>query len=330
MSIVRAARKSTFYVCPSSVIEDRRLSWSARGLLVYLLSKPDNWFIQIKDLLNQTASAIGGRSGRDKVYKLLNELRAAGYVYQEFVREGGGFKGVEYEVSDTPDLEQAAAYIASVQAKAARRGDTQQPFPELPETVAPYRETPFPEKPETLDSTESAITIERAVDPTEVAEVALPVPGQPDNYPRLASSPIHATWQAYAVAYHARYKTWPVFNRTVAGIVTKLIGRIGEQAPQTATYFVEREDSAALKDKCHPIAWLLKDCEGFATKAVLFAKSKKRAKQMADYRAQAIPAAPVAPETNSTVKQPSNQALEGINALRAIRKHRGTSQRSAA
>jgi hypothetical protein len=89
MSIVRAARKSNFYVCPSSVIEDRRLSWAARGLLVYLLSKPDNWFIQIKDLLNQTMGAIGGRSGRDKVYKLLNELRAAGYVYQEFVREGG-------------------------------------------------------------------------------------------------------------------------------------------------------------------------------------------------------------------------------------------------
>jgi hypothetical protein len=187
----------------------------------------------------------------------------------------------------------------------------------LPETVAPYREPPFPEKPETLDSTESAINLEKAPkNPTNETEQPAQVAGQPDNYPRLASSPIHATWQAYAVAYHERHKAWPIFNRTVAGLITKLNERVGAKAPETAKFFVERVNSPVVKAKRHPVSWLLKDCESYATEAVLFAQSRERAKQVADTRAIETYENTVAPVAAKPV---SDQALAGMNALRALR-----------
>ena len=129
MSIIRAARKSQFYTLPTATIDDDRLSWEARGLLIYLLSKPDHWKVQVKDLINRTKNAIGRPAGRDKVYTILNELRAAGYIVRSFNREGGNFIGVEYEIADTPDLEAGAEYVRSLESK-----DTP-PFTDKPETV---------------------------------------------------------------------------------------------------------------------------------------------------------------------------------------------------
>jgi hypothetical protein len=61
-----SVRRATF--------EDRGLSWEARGLLAYLLVKPDDWEIQVADLIDASPG------GRDKVYRILNELEAHGYV----------------------------------------------------------------------------------------------------------------------------------------------------------------------------------------------------------------------------------------------------------
>src|SRR4051794_9053866 len=55
------------------VLTDDRLSWEARGMLAYLLSKPDDWQVRFSDLRRQ-----GGR-GRDSTQRILKELAAAGY-----------------------------------------------------------------------------------------------------------------------------------------------------------------------------------------------------------------------------------------------------------
>ncbi|RCL00014.1 MAG: hypothetical protein JSC085_001001 [Candidatus Tokpelaia sp. JSC085] len=65
---------SNYVVVPNSLVEDHRLSFEARGVLCYLLSKPNNWKIQIRDLQKQ------GNLGRDKTYRLLKELRNIGYL----------------------------------------------------------------------------------------------------------------------------------------------------------------------------------------------------------------------------------------------------------
>lgn len=105
MSIVRAPRpEANFYVLSKSISEDARLSWAARGLLVYLLGKPDNWKISVESLRRQTEGARV-RTGRDGIYALLSELEQAGYLSREQQRgEGGRLSGVEYSVAKLAHL----------------------------------------------------------------------------------------------------------------------------------------------------------------------------------------------------------------------------------
>src|SRR5690554_6990336 len=102
MSIRRAPRpESNFYVLDKRISEDTRLSWAARGLLVYLLGKPDHWQVSIQHLINQTKYA-GKRTGRDGTYRILSELEAAGYLYRTQQREAGTFGHTDYIVTEEP------------------------------------------------------------------------------------------------------------------------------------------------------------------------------------------------------------------------------------
>ncbi|WP_219097761.1 hypothetical protein [Pseudomonas sp. UMAB-40] len=333
MSIVRAARKAQFYNLPTNIVDDDRLSWEARGMLVYLLSKPDMWTVQVRDLINRTKKAIGKSAGKDKVYSIINELRAAGYVYREFKREGGNFVGVDYEVSETPDLEAAAEYVQSLGSK------TSSPFPDLTETVetpAPFPDLAetaesFTAKPETLDSTERATKIEKAVKPitdpqddktdqdrAAVIDSTLPA-DYPSDYPSNPTSAIYAAWLAYAVAFRERYKIWPVYNATVAGIMGKAVARIQDATPAAATHYVKHESAASLTDKLHPVAIFLKNCESYAGKAVLTEKSQKRADRAAVAVREAEQASASAPLPAETIKSTPSPASTGAVALSALK-----------
>jgi hypothetical protein len=84
------------------VLADDTLSWEARGLLAYLLSKPDNWQVLPKALIKESPNA-----GRDKVYRILDELKSAGYIMSEQIRGTNGQMGaMEYVVYDTPQAEE--------------------------------------------------------------------------------------------------------------------------------------------------------------------------------------------------------------------------------
>ena len=64
-TIIRAPRRYRFVTINQDAVEDSRLSWAARGLLGYLLSRPDDWKVLIKDLQHR------GDLGRDGIYKLM-------------------------------------------------------------------------------------------------------------------------------------------------------------------------------------------------------------------------------------------------------------------
>jgi DnaD/phage-associated family protein len=71
------------------------LSWEARGILWYLLSKPDDWQVRVSDLMQNC--------GRDKVRNTLAELIRFGYLEktkQEFA-DHHQFGIVEYKVHET-------------------------------------------------------------------------------------------------------------------------------------------------------------------------------------------------------------------------------------
>jgi hypothetical protein len=111
MSIKRGPRPaSNFYVLNKRISEDRRLSWAARGLLVYLLGKPDSWEVSVTALINETA-ASGKQTRRDGMYNLLRELEAAGYLVRGQARgPGGTFDKGDYVVSELPHTAEPTTY----------------------------------------------------------------------------------------------------------------------------------------------------------------------------------------------------------------------------
>ena len=131
MNIRRAPRpKSNFYLLDKRISEDRRLSWAARGLLIYLLGKPDDWEVSVAHLVKETEGAGSRRSGRDAVYSLLRELESAGYIKRRQERtDDGGFAKVSYIVSEFP--------IAGEPAPLTDEPDTGEPLTAEPDTANP-------------------------------------------------------------------------------------------------------------------------------------------------------------------------------------------------
>ena len=105
MAIIRGDRPdSNFYVLDKAVSEDDRLSWAARGLLIYLLGKPDSWSVSVEHLQRQTENSAK-HTGRDGVYALLKELVNLGYVTRVQTRDATGkMSGHDYIVSERPAL----------------------------------------------------------------------------------------------------------------------------------------------------------------------------------------------------------------------------------
>ena len=95
--IIRRKHKNRFTQIPNAIFEDRRLCIAAKGLLVYLLSRPPNWTVR-HDQLQHTLGI-----GRKLLTKLLNELAEAGYLDRD-ERQGrdehNRFMPYDYTVRD--------------------------------------------------------------------------------------------------------------------------------------------------------------------------------------------------------------------------------------
>ncbi len=66
--------KSRFTAISRELAQDTSLSFAARGMMLYLLSKSDNWSAQLKDLMR------AGDCGMKAIRALLQELESAGYM----------------------------------------------------------------------------------------------------------------------------------------------------------------------------------------------------------------------------------------------------------
>ena len=134
---------SFFYLLDKKISEDKNLSWAGRGILIFLLGKPDNWQVSVTNLVNETKGAMGRSLGRDGVYGLLTELMSAGYVVREQSRaQDGRVLATEYLVSEVPRVPVSMAASALF------------PLPESPLPGKPYAANPYTAK-TTLTSTDS-------------------------------------------------------------------------------------------------------------------------------------------------------------------------------
>lgn len=129
-SIVRGARPTAnFYILDKAISEDKRIGWAARGLLIFLLGKPDNWTVSIQNLINETKESSQAL-GRDGVYRVIKDLISAGYIQKVARRdEKGKIESVDYIVRE-------------------------QPLPDYPDTAEPDTANPTLLSTEVLTSTE--------------------------------------------------------------------------------------------------------------------------------------------------------------------------------
>lgn len=122
-TIIRTPKDGSrpYFAVSRATAQDKSLSYEARGLLLYLLSKPSDWKVVINDL------TISG-CGRNKVYRILKELIDKRYIVREAVRnEDGTFIEFVYRVYEEPAPEDAQT--------AELEGE--HPFPQNPEMDNP-------------------------------------------------------------------------------------------------------------------------------------------------------------------------------------------------
>ncbi len=91
-------RPGTYAMIARKILEDERLGWAARGVLEYLLAKPDNWRVRVSDLIRR------GDLGRDALRRVLRQLESFGYLQRRRIPDRDGrFCGIIYVVVEDPD-----------------------------------------------------------------------------------------------------------------------------------------------------------------------------------------------------------------------------------
>jgi len=98
MSIIHIKKRENPYAqIDKRCLEDSRLSWRSRGILAYLLSKPDDWQVSVKDIENR------GTEGREAVQAAMKELERFGYAQLQSVRsDKGTMIGKQWIVTEEP------------------------------------------------------------------------------------------------------------------------------------------------------------------------------------------------------------------------------------
>lgn len=93
-------RPNNFVMIDKTFLEDERLSFKAKGILAYLLSKPDNWKVIVGNLVKYS------KDGKSAVYAGLKELKECGYYVKTPIRNEDGtrisrWESTVYEVPDS-------------------------------------------------------------------------------------------------------------------------------------------------------------------------------------------------------------------------------------
>ena len=135
MAIRRAPRPDRYYVLNHEII-DAGLSAEALGVLVYVLSRPDNWVIYPSQLADQF------NCGKDKMTRILKEIRAAGYAQYSKVRnQKGSFSRVDWVFSESKSPEAENPEVGNQ--------DTAETLADTPEAENPDAGNPETGNPET-------------------------------------------------------------------------------------------------------------------------------------------------------------------------------------
>ena len=121
--IVRVAEHPRYAVIDQRTIRDDRLSFRARGVLMWLLDRPANWSARSE------AIAHHGKEGRDAIRAALKELESYGYLVRTREQDEAGHwvtVSVVYELPPTkeqvtPKTDFQSSEVQSSESQALKR-----------------------------------------------------------------------------------------------------------------------------------------------------------------------------------------------------------------
>jgi hypothetical protein len=197
-------RDNPFVMIDRTIFEDTSMSWKEKGLMGYLLSRPDDWIVRMSDLVKRSTDGIAA------VRSAVLKLEAHGYVTRYRERdEKGQFVRYIFEVHEIPVPEDARTH----------------PEKRAPRTPSPQLENPLVDNPPVenrpltnIDLTDNDLTKRGAsATPPEPENQEVPAPEpEPEKEPEKVTSK-HPAVQAFREGTH-RYpaKSWyPVIAETV-------------------------------------------------------------------------------------------------------------------
>ena len=256
--IIRSTRpESNFYLLDKRISEDKKLSWASRGLLIFLLGKPDNWRVSAEFLAQQTTES-SKKTGKQGVYSLLDELIVAGYVVrsdkQAHDEKTGFLLGYDYVVYDSPCHPK--------------------PYKAEPYKAEPYKAEPYKAN-HPLISTEleqglNLTSIDNKQGLNDCRDVAIADTAAIDKPKKTKltaeeTEANKATWMAYSTAYKNRYGVEPLRNAQVNGIIAKFVKAVSqEDAPSIARFFINISNQYYVQ-KLHDIKIMLSDAGAIRT-----------------------------------------------------------------
>ena len=93
----REEHNESYSIIDNAVLQNVNLSWEARGFLAYLLSLPNDWNFTVRGLVKQTGSS------KNVILRLMNELKAAGYIKLERKKDKDGrFTQSSWHIYESP------------------------------------------------------------------------------------------------------------------------------------------------------------------------------------------------------------------------------------
>jgi len=165
MSVFRVEKSREFTVIANCVFKDRTLSAKAKGLLVEMLSLPENWDYTLKGLTYLFTD------GLDSIRQGIRELEEHGYIVRERKRDiKGRLGGMEYVIYETPR-------------------EPAEPTSEEPDCADPTEDNPIPEKPTQDKPVEETATLYKEIKNKELRE-SITYESNPNQSIKEAALPI--------------------------------------------------------------------------------------------------------------------------------------------
>ncbi|MFD8478805.1 hypothetical protein [Kitasatospora sp. NPDC059673] len=207
MRVHRSAHARNFTVLPNDMLQFRMLSYTAKGLLVDLLSRPDGWREDSR-LMADTSP-----QGRGAIRKALRELTAAGFYRVEKIRMPDGTIVSENHVYDTPQPVPQPSTTRPVPG-AANSGGSDALIKNR------YQEPTLPAEATAVEAAVAEVTAVEAA----VAEAAVEPPGEapavPDEQTRAAVAALYR-----AIRPEPRLRLGEAEARTLAPLVAQWLER---------------------------------------------------------------------------------------------------------